>query len=492
MCQRKPNSILIASLIYFLYRDTIIASCFVTTVHPIQRVVHYSRPRDTCSSCSLAGAEQNRKRRKKNKKHHIDKQESFLEPWWLNKVASSQLALLFKEPWSEYETADSTSGHEPHRNPVSGAVGGLDESVGHNVTTRRNALKKVVSVTTSTILLPSNHNLPALAQDTSPSTSILTRPAIHHTSSTSSSVGTNKNIDCLLNLPPVAKDHARIYLCRHGQTENNRLRLVQGARVDPSINYNGRMQAIRLGEAISALKQRTESSRDFPTVALHSSLKRARETATVASVVVGNDGLSEDENVAFVNDLFLNESTSMNFVKYDKGSASSNTLLTLDTLSTLGEVDFGVVAEGQSVNEAKAEMMATFAQWAVGKIDARNGEDGETARDVLTRISLALKSMMEIASSNNGKSVMAVSHSTYLRMLLAMVIDVPLLQAASFEQKNCCINVLDVSWKETMEISYKSNIFGGGLSMAPRDFHLTIPKVQIIRMNEIRHLDGLF
>jgi hypothetical protein len=77
-------------------------------------------------------------------------------------------------------------------------------------------------------------------------------------------------------------------------------------------------------------------------------------------------------------------------------------------------------------------------------------------------------------------------------MLLALVMDVPLLQAASFEQKNCCINVMDVSFKETVEVSYKSNLFGGGLSMAPRDFYLTIPKVQIIRMNEVGHLEDLF
>eukprot|EP00956_Cyclotella_meneghiniana_P001722 scaffold1876_cov58-Cyclotella_meneghiniana.AAC.1 len=58
---------------------------------------------------------------------------------------------------------------------------------------------------------------------------------------------------CLLDLPPLTPDCARIYLCRHGQTENNRLHLVQGARVDPPINENGREQAKRLGTAISRL-----------------------------------------------------------------------------------------------------------------------------------------------------------------------------------------------------------------------------------------------
>lgn len=62
------------------------------------------------------------------------------------------------------------------------------------------------------------------------------------------------NFDCLLDLPPITPGCVRLYLCRHGQTENNRLRKMQGARVDPEINKNGYEQAERLG--ISKWKQR--------------------------------------------------------------------------------------------------------------------------------------------------------------------------------------------------------------------------------------------
>ena len=34
------------------------------------------------------------------------------------------------------------------------------------------------------------------------------------------------NFNCLLDLPPITPGCARLYLCRHGQTENNRLRLI--------------------------------------------------------------------------------------------------------------------------------------------------------------------------------------------------------------------------------------------------------------------------
>ena len=59
------------------------------------------------------------------------------------------------------------------------------------------------------------------------------------------------NLQCLADLPPITPGCARIYLCRHGQTENNRLRKVQGARVDPSLNAYGAEMALRIGMALS-------------------------------------------------------------------------------------------------------------------------------------------------------------------------------------------------------------------------------------------------
>jgi broad specificity phosphatase PhoE len=368
------------------------------------------------------------------------------------------------------------------------------------VTRRRNVLQKLVL--SAPAALPSfwtQISNPASAcvavQDSSvsviPNTS--SSSCMTDISRSNTSLTRSPNLDCLLNLPPVSKDYARIFLCRHGQTENNRLRLVQGARVDPSINNLGRMQAIRLGEAFAMLKNNTSSLKgSFPTMALHSTLKRARETAAVASLVMGNAGLTEEEYALFVKNMFTEDDDMKNGTGKNYKKESS---LILENLSYLGEVDFGIM-EGKSVNEAKAEMMTTFAQWAIGKIDVKNGDDGESARSVFTRINMTLKYLKEIVSSSNGttagRSVFAVSHSTYLRILLALVMDVPLLQAASFEQKNCCINVLDISLKEMMNVTPKSNIFGGRLSMAPSDFCLTIPKVQVVRMNEVGHLEGLF
>ena len=51
------------------------------------------------------------------------------------------------------------------------------------------------------------------------------------------------NLDCLADLPPIPTNCVRLYLCRHGQTEYNRLKKIQGSRIDAPLNDTGRKQA---------------------------------------------------------------------------------------------------------------------------------------------------------------------------------------------------------------------------------------------------------
>jgi len=144
--------------------------------------------------------------------------------------------------------------------------------------------------------------------------------------------------DCLRDLPPIPTGHVRLYLCRHGQTENNRLRKVQGARVNPPINDNGMIQATGMGNALAR-------ANDVPTKMYHSQLLRARLTAQTAAAQIGAAPPTSE-------------------------------------LGVLGEIDFGPAAEGQSVALAKAGMEATAARWALGDIDYRPSGGGETGREV--------------------------------------------------------------------------------------------------------------
>jgi hypothetical protein len=186
--------------------------------------------------------------------------------------------------------------------------------------------------------------------DASPSLSqicrrqVLTSLAIVGTTfnvSPSPSIATEPNIvDCLSDLPPLAADSVRIYLCRHGETENNRLGLVQGARIDPPINTRGRAQAQRMGKALSRAVTK-------PSIFLHSPLLRATQTTELAAAA---------------------------FSRAPKVTAESS----------LAEVDFGQVAEGRPVAEVRGGMVQTYASWAAGDIDQRMAGGGENGREVCT------------------------------------------------------------------------------------------------------------
>jgi hypothetical protein len=146
-------------------------------------------------------------------------------------------------------------------------------------------------------------------------------------------------LDCLLDLPPARDDHVRIYLARHGQTENNRLRLVQGARIDPPINENGIQMANRMGMALARLQDQC------PNEFLHSNLLRAKQTAAQAAL-------------------------------------ETRRQVSLKTLDALAEVDFGPISEGKPVSEVRTDMMRTYAAWSAGFVDTRPAGGGESGREV--------------------------------------------------------------------------------------------------------------
>lgn len=161
---------------------------------------------------------------------------------------------------------------------------------------------------------------------------------------TTSSLPFSEDLDCLKDLPSLPEDGSvvRVYLCRHGQTENNRLRKVQGARVDPPINVNGRIQAQNAGSAI------LRAPEPKPSAWFSSDLQRAQMTAEIIATESSSTSLPSPPQ----------------------------------TIRVLREVDFGPVAEGQPVATAKEGMDVTYAAWANGNIDYRPTGGGESGREV--------------------------------------------------------------------------------------------------------------
>eukprot|EP00522_Entomoneis_paludosa_P007741 CAMPEP_0172441900 /NCGR_PEP_ID=MMETSP1065-20121228/2411_1 /TAXON_ID=265537 /ORGANISM="Amphiprora paludosa, Strain CCMP125" /LENGTH=363 /DNA_ID=CAMNT_0013191511 /DNA_START=288 /DNA_END=1379 /DNA_ORIENTATION=+ len=256
------------------------------------------------------------------------------------------------------------------------------------------------------------------------------------------------------DLPPVQDGWVRLYLCRHGQTENNRLKLMQGAKVDAPLNDNGTEQAKRLGKALSL-------AAPVPEITFHSSLTRARQTASLAaSQIIGPRRQSPPP---------------------------------LQTIPELGEIDFGSV-DRAAVESVRAQMVATYTAWGLGQVDTKMAEDGESLVQILARVQIALQTLIAAAAACPSRSVAAVAHSVYLRLLLAVVQDLPLLQLSTLPQPNAGVNVIDFRIDESQgvnRIGAKSAVIGGILSQAPADFRYDLPMGRVLRTSEKRHLGEL-
>ena len=94
------------------------------------------------------------------------------------------------------------------------------------------------------------------------------------------------------------------------------------------------------------------------------------------------------------------------------------------------------------------------------------------------------------AKASKSKSVVAVSHSTYIKVMLGLLLDESLIDSASRKINNGSITVIDIptmtSPRYRRVVTSKSHMFTGG--GGPKDFKLEIPNCKVVRMNETRHL----
>lgn len=157
-----------------------------------------------------------------------------------------------------------------------------------------------------------------------------------------------------------------IYLARHGQTEYNRKKKIQGRGIDASLNGIGKEQA----RAIAA---------DLQGITLHrivsSSLKRSRQSASIVAK------------------------------EFDLQVAS---------YKELDEMDFGVF-EGQPISEVQTELEAIHERWKAGEVDYTT-ESGESPKQVFER---ADKRARRIIEQHQNLNILFVLHGRLLRILLS-------------------------------------------------------------------------
>lgn len=162
-----------------------------------------------------------------------------------------------------------------------------------------------------------------------------------------------------------------LYLVRHGETEYNRLRIMQGRRINAPLNDTGRRQAAALGRRLAAVP--------FD-AAYTSTLDRAIETAAIV--------LSDRPGIP------------------------------VTRRPELDEMSWGVY-EGEPDSESLREALnGIFRQWDQGAFDYAI-EGGESIRDVEARARRALE---DIVAQHPGETVLVVAHGRLLRVLLASVL----------------------------------------------------------------------
>ena len=163
-----------------------------------------------------------------------------------------------------------------------------------------------------------------------------------------------------------------LYFVRHGETDYNRQRIVQGQGVDPSLNATGREQAEAVAHRLA----------DVSFDAIYTStLRRASETAEII--------------------------------------ARQHSRVPVYRLKALEEMAWGCY-EGIPFSPALKQIFEDLnARWLQGEYDYQI-PDGESILDVQQS---GRQAMDHILTRHTDETVLVVTHGRYLRVLLATLLD---------------------------------------------------------------------
>ncbi|MEO6850818.1 MAG: histidine phosphatase family protein [Mucilaginibacter sp.] len=182
-----------------------------------------------------------------------------------------------------------------------------------------------------------------------------------------------------------------LYIVRHGQTELNKLGIVQGRGRDTDLNKEGRHQADLFFKAYKHIP--------FDKIYI-SELKRTQQSIQ-----------------QFI-DLGL---------PYEK-------------LSGLDELAWGVLEGQPSTPENKAAFMKLLRGWLEGKLDTKF-EGGESPNEVKVR---QLEALHTIMSHPEEKEVLICMHGRAMRLFLCILLNRPLTEMEKFPHQNLIL--YKVTW----------------------------------------------
>lgn len=192
-----------------------------------------------------------------------------------------------------------------------------------------------------------------------------------------------------------------LYILRHGQTEFNRLNIVQGSGIDSELNDMGYTQAKAFYEAHKHV--------DFDLI-VTSKLRRTHQTVQ-----------------GFLDKKILWEQT-----------------------PDVNEISWGI-HEGQPQSPAQNERYFTMiSEWKSGNIDAAI-EEGESARQLAERI----ERFIAWVKTRPEKRILVATHGRAIRCLITCLKGLPLTSMEDMEHSNTGLYVAhlqaDGSWKFELE-----------------------------------------
>lgn len=182
----------------------------------------------------------------------------------------------------------------------------------------------------------------------------------------------------------------KIYIIRHGETEYNKLGMVQGSGIDASLNETGQKQGLKFFEKFKSIP--------FDKVYV-SKLKRTKETVN-------------------------------GFIQMG---------IPFEVVLGLEEISWGEQEGVAFTPETSTIYQQTTKKWIDGEIDIKiNG--GESPVEVVQRQKPAMKYILE---KNNESTILICSHGRAIRILLTWLLDRPLSEMDKFPHRNTGLYILN-------------------------------------------------
>lgn len=182
----------------------------------------------------------------------------------------------------------------------------------------------------------------------------------------------------------------KVYLIRHGQTDWNKEKKIQGS-VDIELNEDGRKQAHKMGKELM--------NRNLPIQALYcSKLKRAKETAKILGCYISKEPIE---------------------------------------LEDLEEMNLGTW-EGKTWEQIKIEDTSNYERWYQNLRGERTPE-GESYEEVVTRANKVIENLVQ----KENKDFAVVTHGAVIMALLCLYTDTDFSDILKFNISNLGMAVVE-------------------------------------------------